>query len=240
MKRCCVRRCKHQCRSLKDIAGSSHPIFGIGCPARGISRHEGVLALRAAGPRLPKRWPAASAVRQREGEVLFECVSALGVGSDGFRGRKRAMMHRWSRPPAVCEQLLPVKHSVHRRFRRDVDAFVGQRRHDLTRGMVPESLAREHIQHPPPLLHRQGIPRRRTDCCDWAKLFLRAILPGARIPRAPLPKALARSRPRSASPLHSNPPDAVPRSSAAPARFCVSSRPAMYARHAAISRALAD
>jgi len=49
-----------------------------------MSRHEGVLALRAAGARLPKRWPAASAVRPREGEVSFECVSALGVGSDGF------------------------------------------------------------------------------------------------------------------------------------------------------------
>ena len=41
----------------------------------------GVLALRAAGARLPKRWPSASAVRRRERETWFEreLLSALGV-----------------------------------------------------------------------------------------------------------------------------------------------------------------
>ena len=31
-------------------------------------------------------------------------------------------MRWWSRTTAVREQLLAVKHSIHRRFRRDVDA----------------------------------------------------------------------------------------------------------------------
>ena len=60
----------------------------IGCPERETSRSGGVLALRAAGAGLPKRWPAASAVRQRQRETLFERVSALDVGSEGFRARQ--------------------------------------------------------------------------------------------------------------------------------------------------------
>ena len=46
------------------------------CPVRETARSEGVLALRAAGARLPKRWPAASAVRQRLWEALFESVNS--------------------------------------------------------------------------------------------------------------------------------------------------------------------
>jgi hypothetical protein len=34
-----------------------------------------VLALRAAGVRLPKRWPSASAVRRWRWEAVYECVS---------------------------------------------------------------------------------------------------------------------------------------------------------------------
>jgi hypothetical protein len=200
-------------------------------------------------------------------------------------------MRGWSRTTAVCEQPLTVKHSVHRRFQRDVDALICQRRHDLARRIVTKALAREYIQHPLALPRRQGIPRRRL----WAtaavfglsapalkRALVDAQLPAASIssrtrrrsstlwrhPRPPVQQPLpiaatgrscsscnpsrrksspssasespARSRPRPASPRHSNPPDAVRRSFEAPARFCVLSRPAMYARHAAISRASAD
>ena len=50
---------------------------------RGIA---GVLALRAAGARLPKRWPAASAVRPRRGDALFEFMSVVGVETTEFEG----------------------------------------------------------------------------------------------------------------------------------------------------------
>jgi len=59
-------------------------VLGAGAPRVVRRGTAGVLALRAAGARLPKRWPAASAVRQRQWEALFECVSALDIGSDGF------------------------------------------------------------------------------------------------------------------------------------------------------------
>ena len=59
----------------------------------------GLLALRAAGARLPQRWPAASAVRQRQRAALFECVSTLNVERGGFREEYcKEKSTTWERP----------------------------------------------------------------------------------------------------------------------------------------------
>ena len=54
---------------------------------RETSRSGGVLALRAAGAGLPKRWPCGQRGAPTAVGALFEFVSALDVGSDGFRER---------------------------------------------------------------------------------------------------------------------------------------------------------
>ena len=65
-------------RGAQDAVGSGAPR---------VSRRVtvGVLALRAAGARLPKRWPPASAVRQTSRPTRPACTSAADVESDGVR-----------------------------------------------------------------------------------------------------------------------------------------------------------
>ena len=54
-----------------------------------------------------------------------------------------------------------MKQPVHRRFRRDVDAFVCELRHDLARRFAPESLARQNVEHRLTLVGAEGIVRLR-------------------------------------------------------------------------------
>lgn len=95
-----------------------------------------------------------------------------------------------SRPAEMRKQLLAAKQPIHGRFRCDVHAFVSQLGHDLAWRMVPESLAREHVQHTPTLLRGERVPRSCFGPAAAVFLLPAPALHGARrgqAPRTPLP-----------------------------------------------------